>query len=77
MRRLLLASLLLLTGCAGTTGPRMRAAYPQNPLSPNLSLQEQRQRVLANTAFPDPATPNVGPRSYAEIPAELYGQRGP
>ena len=75
MRRLLLASLLLLTGCAGTTGPRMRDARPQKIDPPYLPIPEQQQRARANTAYPDPATPYVGPRTYAEIPAEQYGQR--
>lgn len=75
MRRLLLVSLLLMMGCAGTTGPRMRDAQPQKIDPRYLPIPEQEERAKALTAYPDPEIPYVGPRTYTEIPAQQYGKR--
>jgi hypothetical protein len=73
MRRLLLASLLLLMGCAGTTGPRMRDAQPKRIDPPFLPIPEQEDRLRERTSYRDPNT-WIGPRTYAEIPSQQYGQ---
>ncbi|HTU20254.1 MAG TPA: hypothetical protein VMG10_19475 [Gemmataceae bacterium] len=74
MHRLLLVSLLMLAGCAGTTGPRMRDANPQkvDPRGTPIYLQEERAK--ASLAYPN-IQYGVAPRTWAEIPEEQYGQR--
>ena len=74
MRRFLLLSLLMLAGCAGTTGPRMRDASPQKVDPRGLPIPEQEQRANANLPYPN-IQYGMGPRTWAEIPEEQYGQR--
>ncbi len=74
MRRLLLMSLLLGIGCAGTTGPRMRDARPVKIDPPFLPIPEQKERARDRTAYPFAFDDNVGPRTWAEIPSEQYGR---
>jgi len=73
MRRLFLVSLLL-AGCAGTTGPRMRDANPQKIDPRGLSIPEQRERAKAALPY-DNIQPGLAPRTWAGIPEEQYGQR--
>ena len=74
MRRLLLMGLLMLAGCAGTTGPRMRDANPQKVDPRYLPIFEQEERAKANLPYPN-IQYGVGPRTWAEIPEEQYGRR--
>lgn len=74
MRRLVLVNLLLLAGCTGLTGPRMRDANPQKVDLPWLPIPEQQDRAKANLAYPN-IQYGVAPRTWAEIPEEQYGQR--
>ena len=73
MRRLLLVCLLLLTGCESLVGPRKRAMSPQKVDPPNLPINEQEYRARDNLAFPD-STPDVGPRTWMEMPSQQYGR---
>jgi len=74
MRRLLLVSLLL-AGCAGITGPRMRDATPQKVDPHGLSIPEQQDRARALLPY-DNIQPGIGaPRTWSGIPEEQYGQR--
>jgi hypothetical protein len=74
MRRLLLVSLLL-AGCAGTTGPRMRDANPQKVDARGLSIPEQQDRAYSTLPY-DNIQPGIGaPRTWSGIPEEQYGQR--
>jgi hypothetical protein len=74
MRRLLLMSLLLLAGCVGTTGPRMRDANPQKVDPRCLPIPLQQERAKANLPYPN-IQPGTTPRTWAELPEEQYGQR--
>ncbi len=74
MRRLLLVSLLSLIGCASIVGPRKRDARPERVDPPGLPIPEQKQRARADLPYPDP-NPWLGPRNFAEIPEQQWGQR--
>lgn len=73
MRRLLLVSLLLLTGCTGLQGPRKRDLNPQRVDPPSLPIPEQEARVRDRTAYQEAQPYWVGPRTYAEIPSQQWG----
>jgi hypothetical protein len=73
MRGLVLASLLLLMGCTGITGPRGRDYLDKRVDRPYVPIPDQRDRASANLAYPQTGY-NLGPRTYAEIPAEQYGR---
>jgi hypothetical protein len=74
MRRLLVVSLLIAAGCAGTTGPRMRDESLQNVAPYGMPIYQQQARAKAYLPYPN-ITPMTGPRTYFEIPEEQYGQR--
>ena len=74
MRRLFLVSFLLLAGCTGTTGPRMRDVNPQKVDRRGLSIPEQQERAKANLPYPN-IQPELKTRTWAGIPEEQYGQR--
>jgi hypothetical protein len=74
MHRFLLVSLLL-AGCAGTTGPRMRDANPQKVDPRGLSIPEQQDRAMSTLPYPNIQPSTGGPRTWAGIPEEQYGQR--
>ncbi len=74
MRQLLMVGFLVLVGCTGTTGPRMRDANPQKVDPRGLSIPEQQQRAKANLPWPN-IQPELAPRTWAGIPEEQYGQR--
>lgn len=75
MRRLLWLSVLPLVGCAGWTGPRMRDAAPlQRVDSRCLPMPQKEQR--AQSYLPYVNVPRgQGPRNWADLPEEQYGQR--
>lgn len=73
MQRLLLVSLLMLAGCAGTTGPRMRDANPQKVDPRGLPIYKQEERAKANLPYPN-IQYGVAPRTWQEIPEEQWGQ---
>jgi hypothetical protein len=75
MRQLLLMGLILLVsmGCADLMGPRKRAMNPEKVDPPGLPISEQEYRGRDRLAYPDPSR-NAGPRTWAEVPAEQYGQ---
>jgi hypothetical protein len=60
MRRTLLLSLLLLTGCELFKGPRARREEPPQLEPRNLTIAEQEQRGRDRLAYPD-TDPAVGP----------------
>lgn len=74
MRRLLVVSLLL-AGCAGTTGPRMRDANLQRVDPRGLSIPEQQERAKATLPYSNIQPGRDAPRTWAGIPEEQYGQR--
>jgi hypothetical protein len=73
MRRLVLVSVLLLAGCAGTTGPRMRDADPKPVDPPNLPTYLQRERALATLPNPN-INYGVTPRTWQELPEDQWGK---
>lgn len=74
MRRLLALSVLLLVGCAGFTGPRMRDTSLQNVTPRGMPIPQQQDRANAYLSYPN-IRPGMGPRTWMEIPEEQYGQR--
>ena len=77
MHRLLLAGLLVLTGCQGLVGPIKRSETVNLPIDdPRFSIEEQRQRERANLALPD-ASSQVGPPTYAGNPTLRGPYNGP
>ena len=74
MHRLLLAGLIVLTGCTSLTGPRKRAINPPERADvPGLSIREQEYRGRDQLSYPDIGRA-VGPRTWAEVPADQYGR---
>jgi hypothetical protein len=73
MRRLILVSLLVLAGCQSLIGPRKRAMMPEKVDPPYLPIKEQEYRARDRLAYPD-STPDVGPRTGMELPAQQYGR---
>ena len=73
MRQLLLAGLLLVTGCAGLVGPRKRDAMPEKIDPPFVPIPMQEQRTRDRTSYRDPDT-WIGPRTYQEIPDQQWGR---
>lgn len=74
MRRILWVSLLMLAGCTGTTGPRMRDANPQRFDVRCQPIPQQVENAKANLPYPN-IQYGVAPRTWQEIPEEQYGQR--
>ena len=74
MHRFLLLSLLSLAGCVGWTGPRMRDASLQKVDPRGLPVPLQEQKVRANLPYVN-SPRGDGPRNWAELPEEQYGQR--
>jgi len=68
MRGLLLAGLLVLTGCQGVVGPLQRQCITDPIDNPCLTPDEQQMRVRDRLALPE-ASPAIGPRTYADNPA--------
>lgn len=74
MRRLLWVGLLSLTGCAGWTGPFARDVSLQKVDPRGLPVPLQEQKARANLPYVN--TPRgEGPRNWAELPEQQYGQR--
>lgn len=73
MHRFLLMGVLLLAGCVGTTGPRMRDADPRVVDPPNLPVFLQRERALATLPYPN-IQYGTTPRTWQEIPSEQWGK---
>ncbi len=73
MRRLVMVAVMLLAGCESLMGPRKRALAPEKVDPPYLTIKEQEYRGRDRLAYPDPQ-PWVGPRTWAEVPAQQYGQ---
>lgn len=74
MRRLLLVVLLLLSGCVGWTGPRTRDLSLQKVDPRGLPVPLQEQKVKASLPYLS-APRGEGPRNWADLPEEQYGQR--
>ncbi len=67
MRRLLLVGALLAAcGCQGVIGPFERRK-PERVDDPLISISEQQRRGRDRLALPEPS-PNVAPRTFAELP---------
>lgn len=62
MRRIILAALVAVAGCANTYGP-FAARPPQRVDDPRLTIPEQEARGRDRLALP-PDVPDVMPRSY-------------
>ena len=75
MRQLLLVGLLLLAGCTGITGPRKREISLQKVDPRGLSIPEQQERAKTNLPYPNIQPGQDGPRTWAGLPEEQYGQR--
>ncbi len=73
MCRFLLGSVLFVTGCAGLQGPWQRARYPEKVDVPGMPIPEQEFRGRDRLAYPDPSR-SAGPRNWAAVPSEQYGQ---
>jgi hypothetical protein len=69
MRKLLLLSVLLLSGCQGVIGP-FQPRDPGRIDDPRLPIAEQERRARDRIALPDD-TSNIAPRSGAAIPGSL------
>ena len=67
MRRGFLICVLLLTGCAGVDGPRVRRDNPVQVDDPRLTIEEQKRRERDLLALPDPSQ-NAGPPTYFTPP---------
>ena len=73
MRRILLAGLLLATGCQGVVGPFQRWCNPPpRPDNPFLPISEQERLGRSDLALPQ-KSPEIAPRTYAEEPAYRPG----
>jgi len=67
-RSLLVAGLLVVVGCQGTTGPVQRREQPPTRIDdPRLTIPEQEQRGRDQLALPE-RSPDIGPRTYADNP---------
>jgi hypothetical protein len=64
---------LLVTGCAGLTGPRKRAMNPEKIDVPCMPIPRQEYRGRDQLAYPDPSW-SRGPRTWADVPEGQYGQ---
>jgi hypothetical protein len=71
MRRLLLASLLLLAGCRTFVGP-FAHRQPQRVDDPHLTIPEQEQRSRDRLALPEESA-TVAPPLYTEAPSVRGG----
>jgi hypothetical protein len=79
MRQFLLVGLVLLAGCESLMGPRKRVMAPEKVDPPCMPIPEQQYRARDRLAYPDTypyvsGGAGVGPRTWAEVPAEQYGR---
>lgn len=70
----LLLGLLLATGCTGLQGPRKRDFNPQRVDPPSLPIPEQEARGRDRTSYQGTPPYWIGPRTYAELPSQQWGQ---
>lgn len=75
MHRILFVGLLLLAGCAGIEGPRKRDAKLERVDPRGLAIPDQQQRAMSNLPYPNIGPGQGGPRTWAGIPEEQYGER--
>jgi hypothetical protein len=68
MRKLILVSMLLLTGCSGVVGPRQRAALRDPVDDKSLTMDEQARKARDRLPLPDDAATPDTPRTGMDPP---------
>jgi hypothetical protein len=74
MRKLMLAGILVLTGCQGVVGPFQRARMKDPVDDPRLTINEQQQKARERLAYPEDVPGAEAPRTMEPPDTNRYGR---